>query len=139
MKKVIFNFIFLGAACAISLVSCKKDEKKEDETPAIPRATITINNPASGAMFNLGATVDIDVDITAAVEMHGYEAYLINESAGDTVWSADAHVHGDSYEIIDQWVNNVADHSDMKLRIIAEMDHDGHTSTKEVHFHCHPM
>lgn len=138
MKKVIFNFIFLGAACAISFVSCKKEDKN-DETPAIPRATITINNPASGAMFNLGATVDIDVDITAAVEMHGYEAYLINESAGDTVWSSDAHVHGDSYEIIDQWVNNVADHSDMKLRIIAEMDHDGHTSTKEVHFHCHPM
>jgi hypothetical protein len=71
--------------------------------------------------------------------MHGYDAYILNETSGDTVWTSAVHDHGTPFHIDSLWVNDVTDHSDMLLHIEAEIDHDGNTTEKEVAFHCHPM
>lgn len=133
----------LAAFLAASFVSCKKDEEetKKDETILTPTpvAVITIHEPEEGHVFQLADTVHVDIHITADFDMHGYDAWIINESAGDTVWTSSLHDHGQSFEIHGEWINDVMDHSDMKLKVSAEIDHDGNTTEKEVHFHCHPM
>ncbi|MFN8698428.1 MAG: hypothetical protein ACK500_06665 [Flavobacteriales bacterium] len=141
MKSISFFLSLALLSTAVVFSSCKKDEEQqEDTTPTpTPQAVITINDPLPNAMFSLNDEVHIDVDITASFEMHGYMVELINETSGEVVWTTDAHDHGNSFHIHDHWVNNVTDHSDMKLRVTAELDHDGATTVKEVHFHCHPM
>jgi hypothetical protein len=140
MKNQVFSFaVLLGLGTIFTLTSCKKDEEEATVVTPTPTALITINEIEEGHTYEMDDTVHIDIDITADFEMHGYDAWLINETAGDTVWSADLHDHGTSFHIHDHWVNNVADHSDMKLKVSAEIDHDGNTTVKEVHFHCHPM
>ncbi len=140
MKSIHFILSIALLSASAIFTSCKKDEEQEEPTPTpTPQAVITINEPLANAMFNLNEEVHIDVDITASFEMHGYIVELINETSGEVVWSADAHDHATSFHVHDHWVNNVTDHSDMKLKVTAELDHDGNISTKEVHFHCHPM
>lgn len=139
MKQTFFYAIILAA---VLITSCKKkDEDTNDTTTPTPTpvATIVIHQPVEGAMYALDSVVTINVDITAAdFEMHGYDVYLINETVGDTVWTTGLHDHGESFHIDGTWTNNVTDHSDMMLKVVAEIDHDGNTTEKSVHFHCHP-
>jgi hypothetical protein len=77
--------------------------------------------------------------LTYPTEMIGYSSHIENVETGAAVWTVSEHVHGTSFHVEGFWVNNVTSHSDMKLVIEAEIDHDGTTTTKEVSFHCHPM
>jgi hypothetical protein len=140
MKK---STILLSAFIVLLAVSCKKKDEDTQQTPTptptpTPTATITINDPDEGTMYMLGQAVNIDVDITADFEMHGYDVYLINETADDTVWTDGVHDHGEAFSITSSWTNDVTMHSDMMLKVVAEIDHDGNTTEKSVHFHCHP-
>jgi hypothetical protein len=138
IKSIILATFIVG-----SFIACKKEDDDNNTTTPTPTptpvASITIHEPEEGQMFHLDDTVHVDIHITADFEMHGYEAWIINESAGDTVWTADVHDHGDSFEVHGEWIVDVTDHSDMKLKVSAEIDHDGNKTEKEVHFHCHPM
>ncbi len=127
-------------ASVLSLSSCKK-EKDEDNTNITPVQTLTIDieEPSDMQMFMLNETVNVHVNIAANYDLHGYEALIINETSGDTVWTTDLHDHAQTYHIEGEWINNVSDHSDMLLKVIVEKDHDGNTQTEERHFHCHPM
>jgi len=143
MKKYFILSAAFMLASSIILTSCKKDEEdnktNDNNNPPALTANITVAEPVAGSTFAFGTEVHIEATVTADFDMHGYEAYLINLSADDTVWSVDAHAHGTTYSIHDHWTNDVTDHSDMKLKIIATLDHDGAKATKEVSFHCHPM
>lgn len=139
-----FKLFSIFIAISIIAVSCKKDKEEttntnnNNSTPT-PVASITIHSPIAGTTIEHMDTVEIDVHIDADFEMHGYDAYLINETADDTVWTASLHDHANSYEVTGEWINVVTDHSDMKLKVVAEIDHDGNTTEKEIEFHCHPM
>jgi hypothetical protein len=138
------HFFIALSVLSLLVVSCKKKDEETEETPSPstpqPVVTITINQPTEGTTIEFADTAFIDFSIEADVEMHGYEAYLINESTNDTVWEADSHSHANLYSYSDTWwINNVADHSDMQFKVIAEIDHDGNTREKTVHFHAHPF
>ena len=138
-NSILFSIIFL-AAILLLLNSCKKDNEKEEETHTHPlSANINILSPTAGLTVDLGMSVALSATINAGFDMHGYEAYLINVTADDTVWSVDAHDHGTAFTITGEWINSVTAHSDMRFKVIANLDHDGNTSSKEVEFHCHPM
>lgn len=143
MKKHFILSAAIVLASSIVLISCKKDEEdtknNNNNTPPALTANISVAAPVAGTTYESGDEVHIDVTVTADFDMHGYEAYLINLTADDTLWSVDAHDHGSTYTIHEHWTNNVTEHSDMKLKVIATLDHDGSLATKEVAFHCHPM
>ncbi|MBX7052274.1 MAG: hypothetical protein K1X54_09585 [Flavobacteriales bacterium] len=134
--------IYAVLMLAMAITSCKKkDEDTNNNTTnptPTPIANIVINSPAEGAMFALDSVVNILVDITADFEMHGYDVYVINETADDTVWTDGLHDHGEAFHIVGAWTNNVTEHSDMMIKVVAEIDHDGNTTEKSLHFHCHP-
>lgn len=138
----ITNFITItlfSISCALAIVSCKKDKKEEEDTHSHPlTANINIISPAEASTIEHEAVVTLNATVSAGFDMHGYEAYLINVTANDTVWEADLHEHATNYTIAGTWINNVTEHSEMKFKIIATLDHDGNTSVKEVNFHCHP-
>ncbi|MBL7943709.1 MAG: hypothetical protein JNM00_13130 [Flavobacteriales bacterium] len=131
------NLMLFAATAAVVLVACKKDT---EETPMDSvTATIEIHEPVAGHVYEMGDTVFVEVHINANTEIHGYEAYLINETEADTVWSDQLEDHGTAFNFDGFWVNDVTDHSDMRFEVSAILDHDGNKTTKEVEFHCHPM
>lgn len=131
----------LTATCIAALaIGCKKEKEEAivaEETPPVA-ASITIEEPISGVTIEAADTVWIHVDINRAEEMHGYEAMLINLTTNDTVWDVHEHDHGTAFHIEDFWVNNVTDHSDMRFKVIAILDHEENETVKTVDFHCHP-
>lgn len=141
MKNQFIYFIVVIFSISVSLTACKRD--KEDEQPQTPNpaltANISVSSPEENASYTLGEEVHINATVTADFQMHGYHVYIINLTADDTVFYVHPHAHGTSYDIHEHWTNDVTEHSDMKLKIIATLDHDGTTAVKEVPFHCHPM
>jgi hypothetical protein len=130
MKKQIL--LALTAFTLSSIVSCKKD-KVDDSID-----NIVITSPATGQTFDALDTVPIRALLQNNSEMHGFEISLVNLSDTSIVFEMDEHVHGVSINIDTFWVNNVMMHSNMRLYITAEIDHEGTTVTDSVSFHCHP-
>jgi hypothetical protein len=71
--------------------------------------------------------------------MHGYEVKIKNLSAGTVAFITDYHDHAASFTINEQWINNVTAHSDMRLVVKVEVDHNGTQVSDSLNFHCHPM
>lgn len=151
MKSIFFKYLIIGLV-AVTAVACGKegckdpsaanydpDAKKDDGSCVYPEAQLVISSPEAGAMYGLGEAVQITAQATHFESMHGWELFLVNTTTGDTVHSADDHAHGTELNISSSWINDVDDHSDMKLTVVAEIDHSGSTIEKHVHFHCHPM
>lgn len=112
-----------------TLLSCRKDNttiKSEHEKLS---ATINITSPYANQVFKYGDTVKIVADIHAETKMHGCNAIILNQE-GDTLFSANAHEHGTSIRLEEEWINNVATTGMLTLKLICIMDHDGNTCEK---------
>lgn len=135
--KLIFQSKLFALMAIIFIVfagSCKNDDD-----PIVSTADIVVSTPAEGSMFEQGETIHITGTITTEGELHGYEIYIRNISDNSVAFSFEEHAHGKSLTFDEQWVNNVTDHSDMELEVIAILSHEGDISvSKKVNFHCHP-
>ncbi|MGB0850568.1 MAG: hypothetical protein ACPGTP_04930 [Bacteroidia bacterium] len=123
------------ALSTFSLYSCKDD----DESKIEPAVEFHFSSPESGAMFGKGDTVFMTGMLHWEEELHGFEITLTNITKDSVVYTAHAHEDTKMMNISQMWINNVTEHSDMKLTIDALTDHDGAEQTKEIDFHCHPM
>lgn len=131
MKKTIIQLAGVTSIIvALGLTSCKNDENHNVQ--------INITSPSDNAMFEHGDTVKITGTITSNVELHGYDVIIKNLSAGTIVHEMNHHNHGANLTINDQWVNNVMTHSNMRVVIKVEVDHNGTEVADSVNFHCHP-
>lgn len=138
----------------ISLQSCKKegctdetaknyDSKAKTDDGSCeyePNFTFNITSPEDHKTFMLGDTVHIEAMFETIDEVHGYSVKIINLSNNnEEVYVMEEHAHDSPIHIHAMWVNNVADHSDMRLDIAVQIDHDGTEEVKSVSFHCMPM
>lgn len=139
MKKHI-NFASIAfLAISTIIISCKKDEPVAEEHEHAATATITITEPTADSTYEMGQSVNLNVDITGSSELHGYQVLLINETAVDTIIKWEVHEHNTTYAFDSTWINNVTAHSSMSCKVRAFIDHDGNYTDKSVSFHCHPM
>lgn len=116
----------------LAAISCRKDKEEE----SIPSASFTIVSPSEGQTFAFGDTIVLHAVINCPTAMHGWEGLAINTTSGDSIWEADMHEHSAAYVIIDSLINQVDISSDMRWKLTAEVDHDGHTNSREIIFHC---
>jgi hypothetical protein len=131
MKKALF-LALLALATSLSIFACEKEEHQHD-------AEISILAPTAGQTFSLNQTVSIQADITSEEELHGWEITLRKKSDNTVLYTTDEHTHGTTLQIREQWVNNVANHTDVVLEVKAALDHAGSDfKTATVEFHCHP-
>ncbi|NUO02935.1 MAG: hypothetical protein HUU01_20190 [Saprospiraceae bacterium] len=128
--KNILSFALAAFAAILFFSACDNDKEN-------PLPEITIESPAEGTTFEFGDTVHIEVDITHTEELHEYLAELKKVSDGTVLFSTGEHSHSTEVHVHEHWVNNVTSHSDMEL-VVTATDHTDKTSTKKVHFHCHP-
>ncbi|MCX7743540.1 MAG: hypothetical protein N2167_03145 [Flavobacteriales bacterium] len=131
MKRISSKLALMSLSSMLLLSACHK----HDETDV----QIQITSPLTNSMYHLGDTVKIQGTITGNTEMHGYEVKIKNLSQGNVAFITDYHDHGSNYTINEFWVNNVTEHSDMRLVVKVEVDHSGTMVSDSLNFHCHPM
>ncbi len=124
---------FILILFSMALFSCKNDHHHHAKD-----ATITIISPTEGQVINQGDTVHINAVIVGEEILHGYEVYLRKKSDNSEIYSVDNHLHQQTIEVHEHWVNNVDSHTEMVLEISVSLDHGGNKISKMVEFHCHP-
>src|SRR6056297_2168770 len=134
MKYRIQNIVLLLVTALIA-VACSKegckdpsalnydpDAKKDDGSCEYAEPELTISSPDEGNTFMLGQAVQIEATATSPEPMHGWSLYLVNTSPAepDTVMQMNEHEHGTTFNISEEWTNDVSMHSDMELTIKIE-------------------
>ena len=134
MKSSIIQFTVITLFLTfITMTSCSEDNHID------ANVHIHITSPVASSEFHLGDTVKIQGSVSANTDMHGYEVKIKNLTADSVAFVAYHHDHGTSFSINEQWINNVTTHSDMRLVIKVEADHNGTLVSDSLNFHCHPM
>jgi len=130
--------LFTLASCNVVLSSCEKD-KKEDLTPTPnPGPTlpvVTINAPSVGGEVDPGDSIAVNVTFQSA-DLHEWQVAYVEKATGDTLRVEGDHTHDKTYTYAGHFVNNLADHGDVRL-IATATDHGGQIKTVERSFHCH--
>ena len=113
--------------------------ENEDQHPDLSTSDISllINSPTDTQEFEANDTVFISATIDAPIEMHGYEVHLTRLADTVEVLTKDIDLHTNHFTINETYINPGLVHSDMELEIIAMIDHNGQSTSKKVHFHCH--
>lgn len=134
MKKI-QTYLIAGALFSFAFSACKKSDSTPVE-PVVTDAQITVDNPQAGADYAPGAIVAINGKIINTTEMHGYKLVIIQKADSAELFSKEVHEHGTEINFSESWTNDLQADADVQLQVIAVLDHDGHTSTKTVDFHC---
>jgi hypothetical protein len=99
--------------------------------------SISILSPVESELFNIGDSVHIHFMVTHEDDLHHVEMALINTSLDAAVWDTLIHHHSQEFMFDEKWYADVADHTDMRLRVEA-FDHNDNMALDSVSFHIMP-
>jgi hypothetical protein len=116
---------------AVILFSCKKHN-------GATSAIITFIEPTEGDILQFGEELHIEGTIQGDGELHGYSLSLINSTTGQTLLSNSTHDHAETFSFHEHWSNNLTDTSNVKIIVVADLDHDGGKTSKEINVVCLP-
>lgn len=123
------NYIAL-VVVLFTLISCHRHDENN--------ATITISSPDSAVYFVGGDTIFIQGSVVAESEMHGMTIQLLNDANDSVMFTYSNEEHLASYTFNQFYVNQVAEHMDVRLEVVAELDHDGNEAKKTMLLHLYP-
>lgn len=133
MKNFAFTLL-IGVSFLIFITSCDDD----DDMGAVDLGPdISIVEPVEDQIFQYQDTVFINVLINHNAEVEQYTVELKNLTNDIVTFSQTSPTQGQNLEVTGEWVNEVQDHSDMELTVLAT-DEEGNSTTERVRFHCMP-
>lgn len=132
MNKICYGIVF--ALLPLVLFSCKKEQEEEHETNS---AEITITQPMPNDELPSNDTLAIRGTIVSVLDLHGYNISIKKASDQTEVFSFEDHYHGMNKNLNVNWPCTLNENAELQLTITATLDHDGHTASKTVNFHCH--
>ncbi|MFN4886655.1 MAG: hypothetical protein ACK5HD_10620 [Bacteroidota bacterium] len=113
-----------------TLISCHRHDENN--------ATITISSPDPAVYFVGGDTIFIQGSVVAESEMHGMTIQLLNDANDSVMYTYSNEEHLASYTFNQFYVNQVAEHMDVRLEVVVELDHDGNEAKKTMLLHLYP-
>src|SRR5262245_37895723 len=125
MKAITRSFFIFLLALAVSpafFASCNKhDDDHHDDNHNDPGDTskpvITMTSPSDSSMYNDGDTIWMKGAVTDN-DMHEINLVLTGNSATDTLYEEELHVHGQTNSTINKfWVADVSTHTNATLTI----------------------
>ncbi|MCB0697069.1 MAG: hypothetical protein KDC07_06875 [Chitinophagaceae bacterium] len=132
------NIKGIKAITAIILATCLAACQKQEVVTAQPdEVTINISSPQEGTIYKKGDTVYISAHISYITQMHGY-IVQITDDAGDVVFEAEGHTHGDNITVAEKWGDTLSETRELSLAITAVVDHDGNQKISNVGFESQP-
>jgi len=136
MKNKIHPIMAFTMLSALFLFNACENEAKHHDLSTTD-IQLVINSPTDTQEFEADDTVFINATIDAPSELHGYELHLKRLADTTEVLSKDIDLHTNHFSINEIYINPGLVHSDMELEIVAKIDHNGKSTSKKVHFHCH--
>ena len=132
MKRTALMHAVVGLLCAATLYACRKT----DDNVVMPqKAGISFITPTANQEFGQGETVNISAKITAPEKIHGYDVYIL-DSNSDTLYTSGDHVHGTEVMVSKTWANVKTSSDDLKLVIVATLNHEGGTISQSITIKC---
>lgn len=120
----------------ISLTACKKDKSPiDDSTEDHPTAVITITSPNENDTIQ--GNFAVTGTIAGSADLHGYQVTVTNALNDSIVYQNDIDDHVADFTINQAVANPYTVYTPMKLEVVAALDHEGHTTTKTIHFVAH--
>jgi len=116
-----FNFLFAG---------CSKDKEN--------KISFNILTPEMESYYFGGDTIFIQGSVVAESEMHGMTIQLLNDANDSVMYTYSNEEHLASYTFNQFYVNQVAEHMDVRLEVVVELDHDGNEAKKTMLLHLYP-
>jgi hypothetical protein len=124
-----------GIFLTLCITSC---QKKDNTLIDASQVVINISSPQQNQTYHMGDTIQINADVTYPTELHGYEVKITDTVTGFIVYDDAVHVHDDHFSIQDKWVNTATQPQNLKLQLIALLDHNGDDATKNLNFYYKP-
>lgn len=128
----------------VGLVACTKNKGMEAILPtpvAEEKEEISWANfsPQNDVYVPYGETVQLKTTVTAKEDLHGYNVKVYSLPDSVLLFNASRHIHDATFDIYEEWVNNVEDTTKVCAEITVTLDHEGHTASKKSVFHCLPQ
>jgi hypothetical protein len=113
--------------------SCKKHDHDHDHSSSGEvTAEINILSPTQGNVYKKGDNIALEADVLGSGELHGYAVYIKTTDTDSVVFNHIAHSHGKSFQIRQNYVNNLSRTVDLKVTYEVAITHSGKTTVKEV-------
>ncbi len=107
---------------ALMLAACQKDRSI---APDPAQVIFDLRSPRSGQVFRSGDTVSIDAALRYPGQLHGYSLQLVDSATQMVLFDVARHIHSDSFRISEHWISAASDSISVRLRITANINHDG--------------
>lgn len=113
-----------------SIVGCNKEN--------VNNAYFSIISPEVQSYYVGGDTIRIIGSVVGDSELYGLSVQLLNDANDSVMYTYSNEEHLASYTFDQFYVNQVAEHMDVRLEVVAELDHDGNEAKKTMLLHLYP-
>ena len=101
-------------------------------------AYFSITSPEVQSYYLGGDTIRITGSVVGDFELDGLSIQLLNDANDSVLFSYSNEEHLTSYNFNQFHVNQVTEHMDVRLEVIAELDHHGTEAKKTMLLHLYP-
>ncbi len=101
-------------------------------------AYFSIASPEVQSYYVGGDTVRIIGSVVGDSELYGLSVQLLNDANDSVLFTYSNEEHLTSYNFNQFYVNQVAEHMDVRLEVVAELDHEGNEAKKTMLLHLYP-
>jgi hypothetical protein len=113
-----------------SIVGCNKGK--------VNNAYFSITSPEVQSYYVGGDTIRIIASVVGDSELYGLSVQLLNDANDSVLFTYSNEEHLTSYNFNQFYVNQVTEHMDVRLEVIAELDHEGNEAKKTMLLHLYP-
>jgi hypothetical protein len=113
-----------------SIVGCNKEN--------VNNAYFSIISPEVQSYYVGGDTIRIIGSVVGDSELYGLSVQLLNDANDSILFTYSNEEHLTSYNFNQFYVNQVAEHMDVRLEVVAELDHEGNEAKKTMLLHLYP-
>ena len=113
--------------------------QKKDSTPVEPSSiSIDLSNPTEGQVYRKGDTVFVNAVVSYATQLHAYELSITKDTSNTNVFYEYKHVSTDKFTISSYWVDTLASATDLTLKVMVQIDHNGNQRFIKTTLKCQP-
>jgi hypothetical protein len=130
MKHIKLFFAFVVLLIPFTF-SCTEAHQKNS-------AVITITGPNEDSYIQHLDTLQIRGSIVSEMDLHGYQISIRRTDSDTEVFYYEDHYHGSNKNLNVDWICTVGESVELKLTVLAQLDHDGNMASSSVLFDCVP-
>jgi hypothetical protein len=124
------NKIGIFFLALIAIIGCHKEHSNE--------VTIQLSSPDPSVYYVGGDTIWFQGTATGESELHGMSIKLYNDDTDSLMYNYEITEHLMQYSFSTFYVNQVQQHTDVRMELSVIADHEGNEAKKTMILHLYP-